>query len=275
MQRILALLLVFALLGGGVASAQGPGGPSIGDSYYPELGNGGYDARHYTLDLAVNMNTGRLEGHALLDAIATEDLSSFNLDFSGLSVMSLRLNGEPVAFERDGLEMMVLPVEPLPAGEPFTVEARYEGVPVPVSPEAIPVRMGWSYHSKGVFVASEPIGSATWFPVNEHPLDKATYTIRVTVPEPYVVAANGLLVETIDNGRTVTYVWENNHPTASYLVTVNIGDFVLEEQEGPDGLPIRNYFPASVYEEAAYDFGRTSEMLAFFSEIFGPYPFDA
>lgn len=275
MRRITALVLALALLGGGVVSAQGPGGPSIGDSYYPELGNGGYDARHYTLDLAVNMTTGRLEGLATLEAIATESLTSFNLDFSGLSVMSLRLNGEPVAFERDGLEMTILPAEPLPAGEPFTLETRYEGVPEAISPQAIPIRMGWNRHSKGVYVASEPVGSATWFPVNEHPLDKATYTISVTVPQPYVVAANGLLVETIEDGRMVTYVWENSHPTASYLVTVNIGEFMIEEQAGPDGLPIRNYFPASVYEEAVYDFGRTPEMITFFSEIFGPYPFEA
>ena len=185
------------------------------------------------------------------------------------------MNGQPTAFTREGLELTVLPAAPLPVGEPFTVEVAYEGVPEPVSPSAIPIRMGWNRHPGGVYVASEPIGSATWFPVNEHPLDKATYTISVTVPEPYVVAANGLLMETIDNGSTLTYVWENDDPTASYLVTVNIGAFVLEEQEGPDGLPIRNYFPESVYEDAVFDFGRTAEMIAFFNEIFGPYPFDA
>ncbi|MGW8368681.1 MAG: hypothetical protein ACWGPN_08365, partial [Gammaproteobacteria bacterium] len=42
-------------------------------------------------------------------------------------------------------------------------------------------------------VASEPVGAAAWYPVNDHPRDKATYRFEITVPQPYVVAANGLL----------------------------------------------------------------------------------
>jgi hypothetical protein len=37
---------------------------------------------------------------------------------------------------------------------------------------------GWIRHKTGVFVASEPGGAALWYPVNDHPLDKATYTLR-------------------------------------------------------------------------------------------------
>ena len=35
-------------------------------------------------------------------------------------------------------------------------------------------------------------------------------------------------------------------PLASYLVTVNIANFVGETDQGPNGLPIRNYFPPGV-----------------------------
>lgn len=276
MRRLTGLFLaVLLLVGYGSVAAQGIGGASLGDSYYPELGNSGYDVQHYTLDLDVELDSGFLTGLASIEAVATEALSSFNLDFIGLKVTDLTVNGSPATFSREALEMTITPAEPLPVDEPFNVVVAYEGLPTSVSPAAIPIEMGWNQHETGVYVASEPVGSATWFPVNEHPLDKATYTISVTVPEPYVVAANGLLKETVDNGETLTYVWENNDLTASYLVTVAIGDFLIEEQDGPDGLPIRNYFPPDVYDDAAYDFGRTAEMIAFYNEIFGPYPFDA
>jgi aminopeptidase N len=161
-------------------------------------------------------------------------------------------------------------------GAPFTVTITYGGVPQTIRPPAIPIRMGWNAGDGGVYVAGEPVGAASWYPVNEHPLDKATYTVRVTVPAPLVVASNGLLQETIENeDGMLTYVWENSHPTASYLVGLNIGDFVIVEQEGPGGLPIRHYFPPDIAEDAAYDFGRTPEMIAFFSDLFGPYPFEA
>jgi aminopeptidase N len=36
----------------------------------------------------------------------------------------------------------------------------------------------------------EPDGSMTWYPVNDHPTDKATYSVEITVPEGKVAAAN-------------------------------------------------------------------------------------
>ena len=43
-------------------------------------------------------------------------------------------------------------------------------------------------------MVSEPSGAATFFPVNDHPTDKATYTFHIEAPADQVVAANGLLV---------------------------------------------------------------------------------
>ena len=40
-------------------------------------------------------------------------------------------------------------------------------------------------------VAGQPHGAATWYPVNDHPLDKATYTFRITVPAGCKAIANG------------------------------------------------------------------------------------
>src|SRR5690606_26424638 len=101
---------------------------------------------------------------------------------------------------------------------------------------------GWVRYPTGVFVASEPAGAANWYPVNDHPLDKASYTFIITVEEPWVVAANGLLQDTIENDdNTITYIWHTDYLMASYLATVNIAEFEVQTQEGPDGLLIRNY----------------------------------
>ncbi len=278
--RCLLVAGLCLLILAGSAAAQGqtgsPGSPDIGDSYYSGMGNGGYDAEHYTLDLRYTPETGAIEGTTTIEAIASQNLSAFNLDLSGLSVAAVTVNGLPADFTRSEAELTITPAEVLLEGAPFTVVVTYSGVPRPIRPLAIPIQMGWSVTDGGVYVASEPVGAASWYPVNEHPLDKATYTVRVTVPAPLVVASNGLLQETIANGDgTLSYIWENIYPTASYLVGLNIGDFVIVEQEGPGGLPIRHYFPPDIAGEAAYDFGRTPEMIAFFSDLFGPYPFEA
>lgn len=273
MRRTLLIALAALLLVAGPTLAQSPGGAGLGDSYYPTLGNGGYDVQHYDLNVLYDFDVRLLMGTATIEAVATQDLSAFNLDFRRLTIKQIRVNGAIAAYEHRGTELTVIPAQPIPAGATFTTVVLYEGIPGMGSTQM--TELGWTHHENGVFVAGEPAGASSWYPVNEHPLDKATYTIRVTAPAQYVVAANGLLKETIDRGAMRTFVWETDYPTASYLVTVGIGDFVIEEQEGPNGLPIRNYFPPDLAEAAAYDFGRTPQMIALFSSLFGPYPFEA
>ena len=53
-------------------------------------------------------------------------------------------------------------------------------------------------------VVSEPEGSMTWYPVSDHPRDKATYNFSITVPEGRTAVANGLPAGRAGhgNGRT-------------------------------------------------------------------------
>ena len=95
-------------------------------------------------------------------------------------------------------------------------------------------------------MTSSPESASTWYPVNDHPCDKATYSFRITVPKPYVVGTNGVLQDTVDNGATSTYVSATNYPVASYLAAVNIADFTVVRASGPNGLPLRSYFPRAL-----------------------------
>jgi aminopeptidase N len=43
----------------------------------------------------------------------------------------------------------------------------------------------------GAIVAGQPEVAASWFPVNDHPIDKASSTFVVTAPADLEVVANG------------------------------------------------------------------------------------
>ena len=58
----------------------------LGDTYYPGIGNGGYDVAHYDLDIGYNPTTHLLNGRATITAAATQNLCRFNLDLRGLTV---------------------------------------------------------------------------------------------------------------------------------------------------------------------------------------------
>jgi aminopeptidase N len=240
------------------------GADGLGDSLFPQIGNGGYDVQHYTLDLNVDMSAGTVAAKETLTAHSTQDLSAFNLDFEGLDIDALAVNDLDAPFSRTEHELTVTPSAPIQKDQDFTVELEYHGQP----------GGGWTKYNKGVYVASEPTGASGWYAVNDHPLDKATYTFVVTVPKPYVVAANGVLKDTAEQGDLVTYAWEESKPMASYLAAVNIAEFTLQTDTAPDGTPVRNYFPKDISPDETQKFTRTGEMIKFFSDLYGPYPFE-
>ncbi len=251
------------------------GAPGMGDSFYPNFGNGGYDTIQYTLDITIkNVASSELDAVTTIEAIATQDLSRFNLDFAGFEINSITVNGEAAQFERKGQELTVIPVQALSKDQTFTVAVSYNGIPTPMTSKALPFPTGWIVYENGIFVLSEPDGSASFYPVNDHPLDKAIYTIIVTVPEPWEVAANGVLQNQTDNGDTTTYTFTVRDPMASYLTTINVNDFDVETMKSDAGVPIRNYYAASLPDDINKPFARQGEMIDYFSELFGPYPFE-
>jgi len=254
----------------GVAGADG-----VDDSLYPLLGNGGYEVDHYTIVLAADPVQNIISGTTTITATALVDLASFNLDLSGLTVQAVTVNDQPAVFGRDGQELTITPASVLATGALFQVTVAYSGNPTPVSDPGVPFEaVGWlHFEGVGSYVLSEPSGAMSWYPSNNHPSDKATYTFRITVPEPYVVAANGLLVDEIDQGEERTFVWEASDPMTTYLATVNIAQFERVQSEGPNGLPIINFFPPTSSERLQRNFAVTNEMIEYFSELIGPYPF--
>ena len=248
----------------------------MGDPYFSQLGNGGYDALHYDLNLKVKPEQQQLEASATMQAKATQNLKSFNLDFHGFDIQRITVNGQPAQFERpEEGELVVQPKEALAQGQEFQVKVDYAGKPESYNSPYAPIPLGWNSIQDGSYVLSEPDGASHWFPVNDHPRDKASYTFTVTVPDDYQVVCNGDLLSQRQQGAEKTYVWDAKEPMASYLATVNVGKFVEEKSEGPDKLPILNFYPPNLAAKASHDFGRVPEMLEWFSERYGKYPFSS
>src|SRR3954471_10642031 len=128
-RSVIAAGLLLAL-SAGPAQAARPGANGIGDPYFPHAGNGGYDVRHYGLDVSYTPKRDRLRGVATIDATAKQSLSSFNLDLVGLSVRSVRVGGKRARFRRTGGELTIVPRAGLRAGRRFQAVVAYDGVPV-------------------------------------------------------------------------------------------------------------------------------------------------
>src|SRR6185436_7779349 len=139
----------------------------------------------------------------------------------------------------------------------------------------------------GAFMGDEPNVASTWFPVSDHPQDKAKYTFRVSVPKGLGVVANGALKYHLDVGNHSLWVWDEPLPMASYLVTADIGRWNIRQGRTPGGIPeyvaVDPVLPDVTTTERGVTTTRTA--VDFFYEYsaraadlwtkkYGPYPFD-
>ncbi len=272
--------LAVLTLGAGQASAGpkcAPGASGVGDEYYPTYGNGGYDVGHYDLDLTYDPATDVLEGRATIKARATQDLCSFNLDFVGLEVRAIRVNGRAASWGRSGQELTVNPRKNLKEGHKFRVKVSYDGVPVEFVLPGFGIRTGWMATPEGVTVAGQPEVAASWFPVNDHPRDKASYSFEVSVPRGYEVAANGFLRDVDRDAETTTYDWEASEPMASYLATIDVADWDVDRWRTDDRLPVydavSSQITGALRAEVDSSLAKQGVVLDLLSDAFGPYPF--
>ncbi len=125
----------------------------------------------------------------------------------------------------------------------------------------------------GAFVASEPQGSPTWFPVNDAPDDKATYAVQVTVPAGLTAVSNGRLVSHRTSGADTTWSWVMNQPISSYLVTATIGQFDVSTGRTPGGVPYFIAVDPTQAQRSAPVLAQLPAIIDYYSSVYGRYPF--
>ncbi|GAA3245353.1 hypothetical protein GCM10020256_72100 [Streptomyces thermocoprophilus] len=150
----------------------------------------------------------------------------------------------------------------------------YSGTPRPVTDPDGSLD-GWIPTDDGAFVAGEPQGAMTWFPANNHPLDKASYDFTLTVPAGRTAVANGVLLGSrTAHGRT-TFRWRQSEPMAAYLATATIGTFQVKQYTTRSGIKVYDAVDPREANAAAPVLGKLPSVLEWESRLFGPYPWRA
>ncbi|MDZ5445648.1 M1 family metallopeptidase [Micromonospora sp. 4G57] len=251
-----------------------PGAAGAGDPYFPGYGNGGYDVAHYIVRVRYDPAKDRLTGTTTVRATATANLSAFHLDLAGLTVRSVTVDGVQAAHARAADELIVTPATGLSSGNGFVAEVLYDGVPTTLDNEVLG-EGGWLHTSDGAIALGQPESASTWFPVNDHPSDKATYDFEITVPKGLTAVSNGVPKGRTTRGGWTTWSWSEGAPMASYLSTVVIGKFRVTTGEH-QGRPVFSAVTTKVAKGAPdRSIKRTVEVADYLESVFGPYPFDA
>jgi aminopeptidase N len=252
------------------------------DSVYPSVGHPGVDVVKYDLSLRWRPSTRTLVGVATLRLRVGRD-GGFRLDLGRrLSVGAVTVRDASTrstlasTYAHPGRYLTVSSAS-LRAGDTYLVTVRYRGRPAPAKAPSSRGDMrgvGWHTTRSGqVWAMQEPYGAFTWYPVNDHPSDKATYDVRLDVPRRWVGVSNGRMTSRrVGHGRTVTR-FTNADPMASYLVTVAVGPYRRYTQTGPHGLPLTYWVPRN-RPGLVRPLRATPSAIRWLESRLGPYPFD-
>src|SRR3954454_17423093 len=185
-------------------------------------------------------------------------------------------------------KLVITPSAPIPSGSDFTVTINYTGRPgVRPSPTGTE---GWfrnpTVGGEGAMVTSEPTGTSSWMPLNNHPSVKPTYDIFDTVTKGKLAIGPGRLISSGDNpadanfaNGSTSYHWKSSEPIANYLVENSVGSFDCSFRTGANDVV---YFEAQDSAIAAVRkaLNRVAmdqqESITHFQEsLTGPFPFNS
>lgn len=279
MRRALAVVLVAVALGQpGAARANTP--PSAAapmtDSLFPRLGNPGIDVQHYDVELTFDHPSGRLAGRVTATLLATAHLDTIVFDSRGPQISAVTVDGRAATYTGGGGKLRITPPTPVDAGAEVSVAIDYS-----VDTEAVhatagvgPGSAGWFNSAKGSYVLNEPDGAHSWLPSNDHPSDKATWTFRITVGHGLTAIANGTLGSHVSSPTGEVWTWDQAEPMATYLIQLLTGHYTLSGVgTAPSGVKLLDVSVADASTDMKVCREVTLRQLAFFTNLFGPYPF--
>ena len=265
------------------------------DPHAPGLGNGGYDAQHYHVDMAFSLSPPstveegadfdpaeavvRVDATTTIDVVATRPLDQIAFDFTGSTVTEVQVDGVDAEFEREATKLIVTLPEPARADDPLSIAVTYTGEPGAIDSRVARVEVGWVGKPAGTWhMRSEPDGAHRWFPANDHPSDKATFLFDVLVPIEYAAAASGVFERSYSGIESASYRWSVGDEIPVSSATVILGDLELvpdEQSSAAMGVEIRHMLPPDMVDDPPAALNGIADMIGFFEERFGPFPYEA
>jgi len=237
-----------------------------------------YDVTYYKIDININIDTEFIESEITMSALICEDQTAeIEMNFTNnLTVTDIQQNGTSLTFSHADEIITIQLDDTYNIDNMIEISIQYEGFPDTKLSDG----MKFESHSgnPNVFTMVSPKGARKWWPCKDTPADKPdSLDIRITYPEEYVCASNGLLIEHVNNGDgTVTDKWHESYPIATYLTSLAITNYQIYSQiytSGDETMPIDHYLFPELYDTCVDLFSVTPDMITFFVSVYGEYPF--
>ena len=229
-----------------------------------------YHTSHIKIELALDFEKKSIAGACTLDIEPLrQELGRARFDAREMTIKSASVDGQEARFEYDGSTLSVA----LETGGNHQVRVEYSAVP---SDGVFFTGPDKEFPDKEVqaWTHSEAEAARFWYPCHDHPGDRSTTEVLLTVPKGFRVISNGKLLAVTEEGATATYHWREDVAHVTYLTSFIAGKFGEIVQEA-DGVKIRYNFPESKREDVLRYFGETPKVIKTLGELAGmKYPYE-
>jgi len=232
-----------------------------------------FNALHYKIELSVDLDTKSFTGKNTISLIPLNSgLDSCSFDLAEMSITGVyHTDLSPLEFYQTDKEVVVKLGRSYSVNDTINLSINYfshdpsDGLLFDDKTDRWPQMVSsnsWPNHAR------------YWFPCYDHPNDKVTHDVIVTVKNGLKVLSNGKLMRVMENQAesTATWHWRQLKPHSTYLSMLAIGPFVVIE-DSLGSLPI-NYWVYEQDEEVAREvFAISPKAIDFFNKLYDyPYP---
>jgi aminopeptidase N len=231
------------------------------------------DVLHYDVNIRIKPDEKEIIGNVTITFKVLTDLKNeLVFDFIGLETDSVLMTDTNQLFEQENERLKIILTSQIATGDTGSLSIFYQGRPS----RGIYFRNNF-FGSLVIYSHNEPYDARYWIPCKDIPSDKALLDMFITLPDNYQVLSNGSLVnEGLINSGLKLFHWQEKSPIATYLISIAAAPYERVETTFIDNIytmPLQ-YFAYPEHEfRAIQSLELTREMLLFYNEYIGIYPF--
>jgi aminopeptidase N len=236
-----------------------------------------FDVLHYKYSIELNDNNDTIYGNASIQLKIISATGSIKLDLvkineAGKGMVVDNITGPGIrgfVKDRDSVRIILIPNTRPALNDTVTYTIKYHGVPS----DGLIISKN-KYGHRTFFADNWPNRAHNWIPCVDDPSDKASVEFIVTAPSHYQVVSNGIMVEetNLPDNKKLTH-WKEDVPLPTKVMVIGVADFAVNRVGVVNCVPVYSWVFPENKKEGFYDYAIAKDILAFFINYIGPYPY--
>ena len=224
---------------------------------------------HIALDLGVDFTARRIAGTATLDIQAKPDAKSVILDDKGLEISAIAAaDGTPLTYTVGAVDPNLGAPLTIAIGAARKIVITYKSAPDSGALQWLTPAQTVGKKLPFLFSQGESIENRSWIPTQDSPGIRQSWEARIRVAKPLTAVMSApKAAEPVTDGDARIFSYRMDHPVASYMIAIGVGDLVFRDLGPRTGV----WTEPGMLDKAAAELSDTEKMVAAAEKLYGPY----